>query len=368
MLQRCIDRRNSMMTDRENVIGIAKRTGYERMPVFFNMTPEIARKFKEYCEETGYICPEEAVVSIPWSDIEVPREQDFWRQFYDYSFKEGTTFDYCGVAHEPGSEACFHMTKMHHPLENATELSELQAYPYPRFVAEPSGKQIEAVKKAHEAGKFAMGDMQCTIWETSWYMRSMESLMMDMVSEPELANFVLDTVMENAIRNATNFAKAGVDGLFLGDDIGMQHSIMMSLDLYREYIKPRLKRVIDEARAINPDLVVFYHSCGYVTPFIPDLIEAGVDVLNPLQTECMDFEEIYQEYGSKISFCGTLGTQTLMPFGTPEEIKATVNRYLDLVGEKGGLIACPTHILEPEVPVENLVAYIDACKGYRVKK
>lgn len=246
------------MTDRENVISLAKRTGYERMPISFGMTPECNKKFQEYCERTGYICPEPSMVSIPWSDIQVPREQDFWRQFYDYSFKEGTTFDYYGVAAEPGSEACFHMTKMYHPLENATTLKELQDYPFPKFVSEPSGKQIDAVKKAHEAGKFAMGDMQCTIWETAWYARSMESLMMDMLAEPEMANFMLDTVMENAIRNATNFVKAGVDGLFLGDDIGMQHTIMMSLDLYREYIKPRLKRVIDEARAINPDIVVFY--------------------------------------------------------------------------------------------------------------
>ena len=144
----------------------------------------------------------------------------------------------------------------------------------------------------------------------------------------------------------------------------MQSSIMMSKELYCKYIKPRLKRVIDAAKAINPELIVFYHSCGHVTPFIPDLIEAGVDVLNPVQPESMNFEEVYREYGDRISFCGTLGTQTLMPFGTPEEIRETVFRYLDMVGEKGGLLICPTHVLEPEVPVENVVAYIEACKEY----
>ena len=101
-----------------------------------------------------------------------------------------------------------------------------------------------------------------------------------------------------------------------------------------------------------------------MVPFIEDLIEAGIDVLNPVQPECMNFEELFQEYGKRLSFSGTLGTQTLMPFGTPEDIKNEIKNILDFVGPKGGLLICPTHVLEPEVPVENIVAFIDACKAY----
>ena len=244
-------------------------------------------------------------------------------------------------------------------------LEELMAYPFPEFVPGPTQAQTREAAQAHEEGRFALGDMQCTVWETAWYARGMETLMMDMMEDPELAEYVLDKVTDNAVIRAVNYAKAGADGLFLGDDIGMQKSIMMSLELYRRYLKPRLKRVIDAAREVNPDIIILYHSCGYVTPFIRDLIEAGVDVLNPIQPECMNFEEIYREYGNEISFCGTLGTQTLMPFGTPDEIETTVRRNLDLVGEKGGLLACPTHMLEPEVPVENVIAYLEACKHYK---
>lgn len=312
--------------------------------------------------------PAQAFTYIPGNSPVIPRQPEFWRQFYACELKEGTTFDNYGVAYEPGSEYCYHMRHMCHPLENATELEELRAYPYPQYPAEPSPAQIRAVEECHARGGFAAGGMECSIWETAWYTRGMEALMMDMMAEPELAEYVLDVVTANSVNNATAFAKAGVDGLLLGDDIGMQRTIMMSRDLYCRYLKSRLKKVIDAARAIKPDIIVMYHSYGYVTPFIRDLIEVGVDVLNSVQPECMDFREINAEFGNEISFCGTLGTQTLMPFGTPEEVTAKVNEYLDLMGEKGGLLVCPTHVMEPEVPVENVVAYLEACRSYRVRK
>ena len=131
---------------------------------------------------------------------------------------------------------------------------------------------------------------------------------------------------------------------------------------YVEWIKPRLAKVIQRAKEIKPDIIVFYHSCGYVEPLIPHLIEAGIDVLNPVQPECMDFEEIFKKYGDKVAFHGTIGTQSTMPFGTPEDVKAAVKRNLDIAGPKGGLLVAPTHLLEPEVPLDNVVAYVEACR------
>lgn len=116
---------------------------------------------------------------------------------------------------------------------------------------------------------------------------------------------------------------------------------------------------------LKPDIIVFYHSCGFVEPLIPHLIEAGIDVLNPIQPECMDFEEIFEKYGDQVAFHGTVGTQSVMPFGTPEEVKAVVKKNLDIAGPKGGLFVAPTHLLEPEVPWENIRAYVEACREYR---
>ena len=139
----------------------------------------------------------------------------------------------------------------------------------------------------------------------------------------------------------------------------------MSEVLYGTWLKPRLKRIIDEVKKVNPDILIFYHSCGLIEPLIPQLIEAGIDVLNPIQCECMDFEEIYKKYGSQVSFHGTIGTQTVMPHGTPEEVKQAVWENLDVAGEKGGLFVAPTHMVEPEVPLENILAYVEACRTYR---
>jgi len=94
------------------------------------------------------------------------------------------------------------------------------------------------------------------------------------------------------------------------------------------------------------------------------LIEAGIDVLNPVQSECMDIERVLHEFGGRVSFNGTIGTQTTMPFGTPAEVKATVRRNLALAGTHGGLFCCPTHMLEPEVPWENIEAYVASCREW----
>ena len=170
--------------------------------------------------------------------------------------------------------------------------------------------------------------------------------------------------LSNCLSRAKLYAQADVDILFLGDDIGMQQTIMMSEEMYTTWIKPRLKKIIGAAKAVRPDLLVFYHSCGYIEPFIPHLIEVGVDVLNPIQPECMDVEKIFREYGDRLSFHGTIGTQSVMPFGTPEEVRANVKRNLDLAGDKSGLFVAPTHLLEPAVPWENIRAYVEACQNY----
>lgn len=193
----------------------------------------------------------------------------------------------------------------------------------------------------------------------------MEDLMMDMMSDDPIASYLLDEVTARAAHRAASYARAGVDMLYLGDDIGMQRTPMMSLELYCKWLKPRLAAVIRAARDVNPDILVFYHSCGFVTPFLPHLIEAGVDVLNPVQPESMDFGAICREYGGKISFHGTIGTQTTMPFGTPQQVRETVWKHLQIAKPFGGLLPAPTHLLEPEVPWENVLAYAEACRAYR---
>ena len=351
------------MTNRENYLSIARKTGYDYMPVSFGMCPSLQKKYDEYTKEHDIWLP---VGAGHVGDLSFTRATDetFMQYYREKNLKQGTTIDHWGVAHEPGSEAAFHMTYMHNPMRNFDSVEQIESYPLPVFHKEDLERQRREVDEIHAQDRAAVGDMQCTVWETAWYMRGMENLMCDMMSDDPMAEVLLDKVTALAIQRAESFVKAGVDCLFLGDDVGMQHTIMMSEGLYNDWLKPRLKRVIDAARAINPDIVVFYHSCGHVTELIPYLIEAGVDVLNPVQPECMDFKEIHEKYGDRLSFHGTIGTQSTMPFGTPDEVRRKVFENLDIAGKNGGLYVCPTHMLEPEVPVENVVAYIQACVDY----
>ena len=353
------------MNDRENLISLLRRQGYERMPPLYSPSPAVQKKLDDYAAETGYVLPRQAFDDLPQPTERAPKTQEFWQAWWGRTFRPGTLFTNWGCAHEPGSAASYHMTHMYHPLEEMETAEELLQYPYPDYEEQPSPQMLAAARSIRDAGRFSMGNMQCTVWETAWYMRGMEVLMMDMMTDPPLAELVLDKVTEQAIRRARCFALAGADGIYLGDDIGGQSTILMSRELYCRFLKPRLQAVIDAARAVKPDIIVFYHSCGYVQPFIDDLIEAGVDVLNPIQPESMDFRTVFDRYHDRLSFCGTVGTQTTMPFGTPEQVRREVFETLDYVGPAGGLLICPTHVLEPEVPVENVIAYLDACRDYR---
>ena len=350
------------MTNRENFRSIARRTGYEFIPADFTMCPAVKRKFEDYRRETGFSYTP-ARVNIPDLPARYASTETFLA-YHGRSFKEGTKIDGYGVAHEPGSAAAFHMTKMYFPMEKLEDPEQVYAYPLPDYTDADPTRQIEAIKQVHENDQIAVGNMQCTVWENSWYMRGMENLMTDMMMEDPIADAILDRVTDISVLRAESYARNGADVLFVGDDIGMQRTIMMSEELYCRWLKPRIAKVIAAAKRINPEIIVFYHSCGFITPFIPHLIEIGVDVLNPIQPECMNFEEIHGKYGDRLSFDGTIGTQTTMPFGTPEDVRREVFKNLDIAGKKGGLFVSPTHILEPEVPIENLIAYIEACEDY----
>jgi len=185
-----------------------------------------------------------------------------------------------------------------------------------------------------------------------------------MMTESESATALFDRITDFACEKARVYASAGVDILSLGDDIGTQNSLMLDVGLWEKWLQPRLRKVIMAAREVKPDILIFYHSCGFITPFIDQLIETGIDILNPIQPECMDFNEIYDRYGDRLSFWGTIGTQKLLPFGSKEEVKRVARQRLERCGTRGGIVLGPTHMVEPEVPWENIMAIIEASREF----
>ncbi len=351
---------------RSNLLRLFMRQGFDYAPVQFYLCPSLESMFhKRFGENEDY----QEFFNFPWRSIEpplmkTPGKQVDWKSYFSYALKDGTSFDFWGIAHEPGSKAAMHMTRMHHPMKTFSSLNQFQEYPYPEALSDRDNLMKEQVLSLQDKGLAAVGSLVCTVWETAWYMRSMEQLMMDMLTEDPIAEYHLNRVTEIACKQAAAYAHAGVDILLLGDDVGMQESIMMSREMYVDWLKPRLKKVIETAKQIKPDILISYHSCGYVLPLIPDFIEAGIDILNPFQPECMDFKELHTQFGDEISFWGGLGTQTTMPFGNPEDVRREVFRNLEIAGDKGGLLVAPTHLLEPEVPWDNILAYVGACRDF----
>jgi len=351
------------LSPRENLLSLYRRQGYEYAPLRFDLCDLQHQRFIAETGQTDYFeyfdFPSRA-----FPKLSVEQGTANFHMYYQ-SIKSDTFFDDWGVANEKGSAAAYHMTRMRHPLQNLESVDELVNYPWPDYKPDPTVDYEGLIKSIHDKGLASYGGLEVTIWERSWYIRGMEGLFADMMDEDEKAVYLLDKVTESACKNAAHFAHAGVDFLHLGDDIGTQRSILMSVDMYRKWLMPRLKKVIDTAKAIKPDILVQYHSCGQIMPFIDSLCEAGIDILNPVQPECMDFAEVHTKFGHKLSFNGTLGTQTTLPFGTPADVRKTVTTNLAIAGKKGGLFVCPTHLVEPEVPWENVQAYVEAVNSWQ---
>lgn len=361
---------------RADLLRLYRRQGYERAPVGLHFCPSLVEEFnRRHPEAQGdYLRYFEASYRIiydpgfAWNFDEVwripGRDHIDWHKFYPQGFKHAVRFDGWGVAHEHNPNS-HHMTLMHHPLAGAATVADLEAYPWPDFEGMDFSYLKPKVDEIHAQDLAVFVWAECTIWETAWYLRRIEPLMLDMSLEDDKAAYLLDKITDLAAFRARQFAAAGADILGLGDDIGMQSTIMMSANMYRTWLKPRLAKVIAAAKEVKPDILISYHSCGFILPLIGDLIDAGVDILNPVQPECMDFAEVHAKFGDRLSFNGTIGTQKLMPFGTPEQIRAEVRRNLELAGPQGGLFCCPTHMLEPEVPWENIEAYVEAVRQFQ---
>jgi uroporphyrinogen-III decarboxylase len=150
----------------------------------------------------------------------------------------------------------------------------------------------------------------------------------------------------------------GVDMIWIGDDVGSQRAMLMSPRTWRRYLKPRMAHFIATLKAINPQLKVAYHSDGAIWPIVPDLIEIGLDVLNPVQPACMDPARLKREFGDRLCFWGSLDEQHTLPFGTPDDVDREVLERLRTIGAGGGLILGPTHHVQLDTPLANFWAMV----------
>jgi len=241
---------------------------------------------------------------------------------------------------------------------------EVEAYPFPDILEDYRWEGLkEKVDEYHKRG-IATAFMAVQIFEPAWALRGLENFLVDMHFNSEVVTALLERMTEFQTRIAQKAAALGVDILIFGDDVGSQKAMMMDPGLWRVWLKPTMEKAIRAAKTVNPDVLAYYHTDGNVYDIICDIIEIGVDILNPVQPECMSPAKIKALYGDRLSFWGTIGTQTTMPFGSVADVEQAVMEMVENVGYNGGLVLAPTHLLEPEVPIKNIFAFVEAVKKH----
>lgn len=247
------------------------------------------------------------------------------------------------------------------PLRGATP-EDVAAYTFPD--PHDLARYLRAEQDIARFGDdyFVIGDCELTIFELSWHLVGMEQYMLDLAMGADYIEQLLEKAHHWSLGVAQELARRGVDAIWFGDDFGSQTGLMMSPRMWRRVFKPLYADIFAAAKAENPDLLIIFHSDGAVAELLPDLIEIGLDVFNPVQPGVPghDPRTLKDRFGDQLSFFGAIDQQHLLPHGTPEEIEADVREKIAILGEGGGYMIAPAHIIQADTPPEHVVAFIDA--------
>ena len=276
------------------------------------------------------------------------------------------------VAREDGS---FYYEMVEHPLSNAS-LADIENFPWPDPYDPARSQELRkhAMKLRHDTDKALIGKFANSIWEQSWWLVGLSEWMLLMMTNPECAHAILNKVCETAI----GFMDVGLNEIgdlidivrLSGEDLGTQQGPMISIDLYNQYVQPCFqnfwkltkKKYLEK----NPNGKLMIHSCGNIRPFIPSWIEMGLDILDPIQPRVVGMEPVSlkEEFGKDLVFHGGIDLQHILPFGSPDDVKREVWKYIKALSHAGGYIVAPAHNVQSDVPSENLVALRDAVNEF----
>ena len=250
-----------------------------------------------------------------------------------------------------------------HPLKGKN-LDFIRNYPMPDSSAAERFVVLDNLIAEYGNEYFIGADVSGTLFEPACHLRSMDEFMMDLAEENEEAVLILDKLESFSKAAALESLERGVDWIWLGDDLGSQENMLMSPELWRRHFKPRMKHIIEAIRMKKPGIYIAYHSCGSMAQVIPDLVEIGIDVLNPLQESAagMNQSAIKAEFGSKITMMCGPDTQTFTTKASPAEIKVKVKQLCTELGAGGGYIFAVSHHIQHDTPDENIQAMLEALK------
>lgn len=273
--------------------------------------------------------------------------------------------DEFGVVWSMPDDQPLYMDISHHPLADAT-IDDIRRYPFPRG-NDPtrfSGLRSRA-QKLQGTGFAVCTGIGGVVYEYGWYLRGLEHWFMDMIENPDFCGAVLDRILEFWTDYYTGFmAEVGncVDVVMIGDDLAGQDGPLFRPDFYRTVVKPRQKALVQHIKKLT-SAKIWYHTCGGCVEYIPELIDNGVDILNPVQISArgMDPAELKRRFGDKIVFWGGgIDSQHILPFASPQKVRDAVRENIGIFKPNGGFVFNNVHNIQAGVPAENIVALFDA--------
>lgn len=356
------------MNHRERILTALGHEEPDRLPMQVSFTPEFATRLRQQMRLGDGLGHNPHGGGNPY-DLEIAIGEDMlltsvgWANSY-YQSNEAYT-DEWGIGWRP----CVYQTRFgqgvytevaSHPLADD---ARIDAYRPPDPHRPELYREAERLLARYAAEYFIVGVTVTTIFETAWALRGLSRLMIDFATEPDLARRILDIPYRYHLAAAKRLVEMGVDMIWIGDDVGSQHGMMISPAHWRTFLKPLMAEFIAAVKAINPQLKVAYHCDGDLRAIIPELIGIGVDVLNPIQPACMDPAEIKRAYGDRLCFWGSLDEQHTLPFGSPDDVRREVMSRQREMGRGGGLILGPTHHVQLDTPLENFWAMVETITG-----
>ncbi len=334
---------------------------YEKLASYLGM--EI--KSEEYPTVWSLATPEESVLkrlSVDTRGIFAPTPNIYKNR----SAKPDETIDEWGLIYKKPQGCIYHELK-ENPLVNA-DIDDLEKYPWP----DPEHPERIAgikdmAKKLYENGEYVIvGNPSggTSLFERSWYFRGLEQFLVDLIINKKFAHTLLEIILDIQTRKwklLLNEIGQYLDVIAIGDDLAGQINVLMSPELYREMIKPYQKKNFQSIKQWT-NAKLFYHSCGNISPILDDLIEAGIDIINPVQVSARDMapERLKKEFGDKVTFWGAVDTHDLLNRAEPEEVITQTKKLIKILGQDGGYVVAANHNIQPDVKPQNIVAMVSA--------
>jgi len=339
------------MNSRERVQTALSHQAPDRPPVFATFVPEIEEKLRAATGLTDLDLG--AALGNDLVKACVGLECSFYgRPYPEYTDAWGIRWRYVHNAFGVFTEIAAH------PL--AGDPAKLDAFQIPDPLADAQYAPFRALQARYGKEKWLIGSSQISMFEAAWYLRGLEQFLMDLALEPDYAGALLDKVMQFPLGAAQKYAALGADLIWFGDDISSQRGMVLSPAMWRAFLKPRYAALFAAARRAKPDVKLAYHSCGNCAAILDELVEIGLDVLNPLQPLAIDPVAVKRRYGKRLALFGGLCVQQVLPRGTPAEVRAEVRRLQRECGAGGGYLLAPAHHIQADTPLDNVRAFYAA--------